>query len=134
MKRIFIFLVLGILVAAGIGYFLYNKPHRDVASEKPEYVLSADQLFDEYEADEVAANNKFLDKTVEVSGTIGEIGTNDADQTFVILTAENAMIGGVSATFSEKPETVAEGQQVSVKCRCTGKLMDVVLINCALSK
>lgn len=130
MKRIIIALFIGLVAAGGIFYFVYNKPHRDVASEKPEYVLTADELFDEYEADEVAANTKFLDKTVEVTGTISELGTNDAGQSFVILTAENAMIGGVSATFGNEQAGLEEGLKVSLKCRCTGKLMDVVLINC----
>ena len=111
-------------------YFVYNKPHRDVASEKPDFVVTADELFDEYEADETAANNKFLDKTVQVSGTVSEVGTNDAGQSFVILEAENAMIGGVSATFQGEQADMEEGLKVSLKCRCTGKLMDVVLINC----
>lgn len=134
MKRLVIAAILGILLAGGIAYFMYNKPHRDVASEKPAFTLSADQLFDEYEADEAAANTKYLDQTVEVSGTIAEVGTNDAGQNFVILAAENAMIGGVSATFQENTDGLTEGQSVSLKCRCTGKLMDVVLINCTLSK
>jgi len=134
MNRIIIFLVTGLLLAGGIVYFVYNKPHRDVASEKAEYTLTADELFDEYEADEAAANSKFLDKTVQVSGTVSEIGTNDAGQSFVILAAENAMIGGISATFQGEQANLEEGLKVSLKCRCTGKLMDVVLVNCTLTE
>lgn len=134
MNKIIAFLLAGLLIAGGIVYFVYNKPHRDVASEAPAFTLTADQLFDEFEADEAASNNKYLDQTLVVSGTIAETGTNDAGQDFVILAAENAMIGGVSATFQEKAEGLQEGQSVSVKCRCTGKLMDVVLINCTLSE
>lgn len=134
MNRIIIFLVTGLLLAGGIVYFVYNKPHRDVANEKAEYTLTADELYDEYEADEAAANSKFLDKTVQVSGMISEIGTNDAGQSFVILAAENAMIGGISATFQGEQANLEEGLKVSLKCRCTGKLMDVVLINCTLSE
>lgn len=134
MKRILIAGVFGLLLAGGIAFYLYNKPHRDVASEKPAFTLTADQLFDEYEVDETAANAKYLDQTVEVTGTIAEVGTNDAGQNLVILSAENAMIGGISATFQEKTENLSEGQSVSVKCRCTGKLMDVVLINCTLTE
>lgn len=134
MNKLLIALLAGLLIAGGIFYFVYNKPHRDVASEKAEHVLTADQIFDEYEADETAANTKFLDKTVQVSGTVSEVGTNDAGQSFVILAAENAMIGGVSATFQDEQAGLSEGQDVSLKCRCTGKLMDVVLINCTLSE
>lgn len=134
MNRIVVAIALGLLVAGGIAYFVYNKPHRDVASEKPAFSLTSDQLFDEYEADEASANAKYLDQTVEVSGTIIELGTNDGGQDFAILAAENAMIGGVSATFQEKTEGLSLDQAITVKCRCTGKLMDVVLINCTLNK
>lgn len=105
-----------------------------MANEEAEYVLTADELFDEYEADEEAANAKYLDKTVQVSGTISEIGANDAGQSFVILAAENAMIGGVSATFQGEQSDLAESLKVSLKCRCTGKLMDVVLVNCTITE
>ena len=134
MKRIIIALLAGLVVAGGIVYFVYNKPHRDVATEEAEYVLTADELFDEYEADEEAANAKYLDKTVQVSGTISEVGANDARQSFVILAAENAMIGGVSATFQGEQSELEESIKVSLKCRCTGKLMDVVLVNCTLTE
>ena len=70
MNRIIIFLISGLLLAGGIVCFVYNKPHRDVANEEAEHVLTAYELFDEYEADEAAANAKFLDNTVQVSGTI----------------------------------------------------------------
>lgn len=48
MNRIVVAIALGLLVAGGIAYFVYNKPHRDVASEKPAFSLTSDQLFDEY--------------------------------------------------------------------------------------
>jgi hypothetical protein len=135
MRNLLIFLGTGLILAAGIAYYLYNKPHRDVASEQPAFELTADVLYDEYEADENTANAKYLDKIVEVSGTVAEVGTNDAGQTNVIIAAENAMLGGVSATFDETPSNaIVEGQALTVKCRCTGKLMDVVLVNCTVSE
>lgn len=136
MNRIIIALLVGLLVAGGIVYFVYNKPHRDVASEEAEHRVTADQLFDEYEADEAAANAKYLDKTIEVTGIISEITVNDAGQTNAILTAENAMIGGVSTTFQAAVtiEPLQEGQEVCVKGRCTGKLMDVVVTDCTIKE
>lgn len=132
MKKILILVAVGAVIAAGAVYFVYNKPHRDVAAEEAKFTLTANQLFDEFEADEAASNSKYLDQTVEVSGEIAELGVNDAGQAFVILVAENAMIGGVSATFGGEQAGLEIGKNVSLKCRCTGKLMDVVLINCTV--
>jgi archaellum component FlaF (FlaF/FlaG flagellin family) len=134
MKRVVIVLLIGLLIAGGAVYFIYNKPHRDVTAEEPAHRVTANQLFDDYEADEAAANAKYLDKTIEVTGTVSEITVNDAGQTSAILTAENAMIGGVSTTFQTAitMEPLKEGQEVCVKGRCTGKLMDVVVTDCTL--
>jgi len=135
MRKLLILGGSGLIIAAGIAYFMYNKPHRDVAAEEAAFSLTADVLYDEYEADENAANEKYLDKILKVNGTVAEVGTNDAGQTNVIIAAENAMLGGVSATFDNAPSSpISEGQQLTVKCRCTGKLMDVVLVNCTVSE
>lgn len=136
MKKIIIIIAVLAIAAGAVGYFMYNKPHRDIAGEEPAHRVSADQLFDEYEADEAAANAKYLDKTIEVTGIIAEITVNDAGQTSAILTAENAMIGGISTTFqtSITMEPLKEGQEVCVKGRCTGKLMDVVVTDCSIKE
>ncbi|MBI1288927.1 MAG: hypothetical protein GC178_15270 [Flavobacteriales bacterium] len=136
MKKILILILAGALVAGVAVYFVYNKPHRDVANEKPAFTVTADQLFDEYEADENAANAKYLDATIEVTGTVIETGTNDAGQPFAVLEASNAMIGGIHSTFKTtfSSEDLQEGKEVCVKGRCTGKLMDVVITDATLKK
>ena len=74
MNRIILFLLVGLVLAGGIALYVYNKPHRDVASEKPAHTLTANELFDAYEADETAANEIYLDNTVQVTGTAAEDG------------------------------------------------------------
>ncbi|MFC2176552.1 hypothetical protein ACFLR1_06255 [Bacteroidota bacterium] len=132
MKRALIIVLIGTLLAGGIAYYMYNKPHRDVASEEALFVTTANQIFDEFEANETDANTKYLDKTIQVTGAIAEIGLNDVGKSYVILAADNAMIGGVSATFEEEIDNLSVGNELSVKGRCTGMLMDVVMINCTL--
>lgn len=136
MKKLLLLLLAGALIAGVAVYFVYNKPHRDVASEKPAFSVTADQLFDEYEVDENAANTKYLDQTIEVTGTIVETGVNDAGQPFAVLEATNAMIGGVHSTFKTtfSGQELEEGKEVCVKGRCTGKLMDVVITDATLQE
>lgn len=131
-KVLFIALVLG-TIGATVAYFVYNKPHRDIASEDAAFSLTADELFDAFEADEAAANAKYLDQTVEVTGEVAEVSENSAGQAVITISATNAMMGGVSATMQEPGVvTISQGQTATVKCRCTGYLMDVILINCTL--
>ena len=55
-------------IAIGVGLYLYNKPLESLedatAAETPE----ASALLQAYEADEQAANTRFLGKTIQVSG------------------------------------------------------------------
>lgn len=133
MKKFLLLALAAAAIGAAVAYYLYNKPHRDIASEDAAFSLTADELFDAFEADEAAANALYLDKVVAVSGTVAEVTENSAGQAVITITAANAMLGGVSATMQEAgTSAVKTGQTVTVKCRCTGYLMDVILINCTV--
>lgn len=131
-KLILIGGLLGILVGGFVGYSLYNKPHRNIATEDADFKLSANDLFDEFDADEKAANEKYLDKVIEVTGDLIEISVNQDGKSVLTLEAENAMIGGVMCTMKE--ETKIENGNYSLKCRCTGFLDDVILVDCSIEK
>ena len=132
MRNLLIALLAVALIGGVVAYKMYNKPHRDIDSEKAVATLSADALFDAFDADEATANASYLDKVIEVSGTVDEVTEDAEGNTIVILMAENAMMGGVSATVdpSVKDLTIAEGESIKLKGRCTGMLMDVVMTNC----
>lgn len=133
MKKFLLLALAAAAIGGAVAYYLYNKPHRDIASEDAAFSLTADELFDAFEADEAAANALYLDKVVAVSGTVAEVTENSAGQAVITITAANAMLGGVSATMQEAGTSAVEtGQTVTVKCRCTGYLMDVILINCTV--
>ncbi len=125
-------LVIALLVAVGVflAIKMYNKPHRDIAKEKAAFSLSADALYSAYEADETAADAKYLDKVIEVSGVISDWTVNQDGLPTGILEAQSAMIGGVSVTMKENV-SLKNGESVVLKCRCTGMLMDVVLVDCS---
>jgi len=132
-KLIPVIIVIAAIIGGTVAYRMYNKPHRDIASEDAAFSLTADALFDAFEEDEAAANALYLDKVVEVTGDVAEVTDNSAGQAVIIITAANAMLGGVSATMQETGiVNISEGETVTVKCRCTGFLMDVILINCSL--
>jgi hypothetical protein len=56
MKKLVLFGIVALVVGLGVAYYLWNKPHRDIASEDAAFALTADELFDAFEADETAAN------------------------------------------------------------------------------
>lgn len=131
MKYIGYFALL-IIIVCGIGYYLYNKPNSSLENKKPDFVLTADQLFSEFETDENAANKKFNGKVVQVDGTIQSINKEPNGQESVSLKTNSGMFGVTckidsTVTGGAKADV---GQPVKMKGLCTGMLMDVVLIRC----
>jgi hypothetical protein len=113
----------GILLGGGIGFYLFNKPHRDVQSAKIDYVLTSTQIVSEYLTDMDAANQKYLaadgdSKILEITGVVNKITENFNGQKVVLLKGSEDK-AGVSATFT--PETnsklagVKIGQTITVK-------------------
>ena len=131
MKYVGYFLIL-IILLCGIGYYLYNKPNSSLGNKKPDYVVSADQLFGEYEKDENAANKKFNGKVVEVGGDIQSVNKEPNGQESISLKTTSGMFGVIckvdsTINLGAKAEV---GQPIIMKGLCTGMLMDVVLIRC----
>lgn len=125
LRAIFVLLPLFILIGAFIAYKQYTKPHRSV-EEEAFITIEAPQLFREFEADEVTANQNYLNKVVSVSGTVVAVSTNQEAASVIILETENPVFG-VSCTLQEKPDSLDIGDRVTIKGICTGYLSDVIV-------
>jgi hypothetical protein len=129
-KLLGIIAILG-LVAAGLGYYYYNKPTESLADAKPVFTVSADTLFAEFESDESTANKKYLDKTIEVTGKVMSVNA-DTSGLAITLETTSGMFGVICKLEDKQVEESAyqAGQRVKMKGQCTGYLMDVVLVRC----
>jgi len=131
------FLVLGLLAA---GSFSNDKEEdKKVEGAKAEVSVSASTLYSEYESNEVAADNKYKDKVIEVSGQVEDIGKDITDSMYLKLgSGEKRSIGGVQAFFSDKYSDqlakIQKGANVTLKCKCNGKMGNVLLKNCMFEK
>jgi len=132
MKKILIGLILVGLVTSGVIYVMYNKPHRDPATEKSISVSSM-ELFRSFEEDEALANKLYLDKVLEISGKISEITANQDMTPIIVLETEN-MVFGIRCTMNESETKVKVGETVTIKGICTGYLSDVVITNAIIIK
>jgi len=130
------YLIIILLAVIGIGFYAiteYNRGPRDLSEEAADISLSATILLSEFETDETAANKAYLDKVIQVSGTILELNKEGANS--LSLDAGNPM----SSVICELGENeifggVKIGDKVSVKGQCTGYLMDVVLVKSVIIK
>ena len=127
---IFVIVLLGM-----ICIYIFFKPEKNLLKLKPDYTLTAIELFNEYSTNEEAANTKFLGKIIQVNGTIREINTEDSIYTIVILETEDVFSGVncvLSDRYASKRKDISTGSEATIKGECSGMLIDVVLNNCVL--
>lgn len=125
-----------LLSIAGIGlvaglillYWIFNKPHRDVAKEKG-IELTAQQLYDAFKNNETQANSLYLDKAIQLSGTVADISTNQAGQKVVNFSTNDPLVM-INCTFKTDPGALKAGDTITFKGICTGYIPDAnVVIN-----
>ena len=124
-KNIITILLIIVVATSGVIFFIWNKPQRNVEHEKG-IIVTAVQLVKEYQASEPEANKKYLDKAIQVSGTISEVKTNQ-DGNATITLASDDTFSGVFCTLKAKETNVAAGATVTIKGICSGMLSDVRL-------
>ncbi len=132
----FLYLIV-ILVIAGLigGIYMYNKPQKDMQKQKADFVLSATDLHKEFTADEPAANEKYIGKTIELTGKITSVNIEEDRVVSIILETSDQM-SSVICTFRESmdPKAIDTMKPVTVRGELSGFLMDVLLNNCILIK
>ena len=133
-KKILFILLIGIAVAGGVGFYMYNKPAEKTITAKEEYTVEAAALFSEFSDNETQANTKYLNKVIAVKGKVLDITPNDSLGINLTLETGDEMFG-VSCHIPEPgKDAPKKGDVISVKGLCTGMLMDVVLVKCSINQ
>jgi len=135
-RILLVFVGLALLGAAG-AYFMYNKPHADLSAGAADYALSASELMAEFETDEAGASAKYVDKVVEVRGTVQENTETHGGGRVLMLRDADALTGVSCAFLPEAAASVAgisPGTTLVVRGICSGMLMDVNLSRCVVVK
>ena len=127
-----------LLIGAGWGYYLYQKPHESAGGERASVTIEADSLYTQYAGNEKTSDAKYLGKVLEVSGRLGEIQRNGPSEVWILATKAGSG-GGINCqlfTGEKIPEPHPKsGDQVTIKGRCTGWLvMDVTMSDCVVEK
>ena len=123
LKRIGIVFIVGILIAGGIVYYLFNKPHRDVQATAIDYNVTSTEIVSQYLDNVDNANDKYLSeegtsKIIAVTGTVVSITSDQKNQKVVLLKGANDK-AGVSCTFMES--TNANASKLKVEQTITVK-------------
>lgn len=130
-KLLLAFVVCG-AIGAATGYYLWNKKTVSNEEKNASIRIEATALSGEFAADEQKSNEKYLNKVIEVTGSITETEVGQDGSLLLVLGATDA---GVQCAMGEKGTEVKQGQTVTVKGTCTGSgLMGVSLSDCYFVK
>lgn len=129
-------LLLFVLAAAGWGWYLFDKPHRSAAAFSADVTIDADSLYHQYQADEHAADVKYVGKVLSVAGRLTEIQHSGNSEIWILSTQPGG--GGINCQLFAGTKVDHEprpGDPVTIKGRCTGFLItDVNLADCVPEK
>jgi hypothetical protein len=138
--KTYVKIALGIVLFIAIGSILvalkmYNKKHTDTSKAKPDFVVTATALQKEFEDNETAASAKYINKIVEVTGTVVSVKPAENNSVNITLSTGSDM-SSVICTFISlaDPSIIKSGDKATVRGECSGFLMDVLLNNCSLIK
>lgn len=112
-----------IVIGGSVGYYMFNKPARDVQHTKTDFSYSSSEIVHEYLTNAQKADNKYLDeggnsKVLEISGVVANISEDFNNQKVILLKLDSDK-AGVSCTFTAETNsntvTIKIGDQITIK-------------------
>lgn len=140
MKKTVSWISLGaiLIIAAIVIYYAFNKPRNSVSDLPVYFTVTAGEFVQEFISDDEKANNKYLKKVIEVTGIIAEINMSDKGTGSNCILRRNTDITGVICEFEPGLDIELKnyqiGDNITIKGKYSGFLMDVVLNTCEIIK
>ena len=112
-----------------------NSPGSEKVEQPQEEAVkvSAEKLSSDYEANGVAADQKYKDKLVEITGTIDNIGTDILETPYITFETGN-LVKSVQCMFkredSPRLAQLSEGIQITVQGRVSSDLLNILVRDC----
>lgn len=115
-RKIGLFGLTALLIAASVGAYIWFKPHRNVQATAAFATLTATALTNEFNADVNKANAKYLasdgnSKVLIIEGSVSTISTNQNGEKVIVLKEEDDYVG-VSATFTKTTSVHANAVKI----------------------
>lgn len=128
-KVLIVLVILIVIIIVGFfsaRYYAYHGGKRDVQSEQAAFTLKTKDLLAEFTTNEAAANKKYLEKPVSVSGVVTSVKDKEVILDEIVV-----------CNFLNAEATIKAGQTISIKGRVVGydDLMgNVNLDQCSINK
>ncbi|MCL6294432.1 OB-fold protein [Jejuia spongiicola] len=109
-KRNWLILLIFLALSAIIGYQYIYQDHRNIETEKAEFALTSQTISDEFKLDVLKSEKKYLNQTIEISGTITEVNKNDLTLNDIVFCQFNTSVN----------QSIKVNSAVKIKGRCIG--------------
>ncbi|NNK82709.1 MAG: hypothetical protein HKO92_06275 [Flavobacteriaceae bacterium] len=133
MKKIVALVSFLVLLGVVYGIYLFNKKTGSLQNVKPDIVITADQLYMDFNKNEILALKKYEGKVIEVTGKVIMVQQTDSISN-VLLSSEDALFGGINCSFNKLEDNLQKETVVTIKGQCQGFLTSVILNNCVMGK
>ena len=124
LRWIFLAIVAMALAGGAIFYYVMTAEFADTTSEKPAYTISAIDLLTEFQQNDSAANKKYVEQILAVSGSVSEVEGVDTSATvkFVDSLTGSYLIFDFQSATSRQAAALQPGDSVTLKGSCSGSI------------
>ncbi len=130
--------VIGLLAALMVYFFIYNKPHTNYEKAKTDVEITAENLYQSYVNDQSNAEQTFNGKVIEVTGKLD--GLEEVEEMVIAVFAlSEGMFGkeGIRCTMlpnhQETVRSMKSGDMITLKGFCAGfSGSDVIMEECSV--
>jgi len=133
MKKTLLIILLVITITGIYGVYLFNKEPKDIRDAKADFEIDSSELIKEFATNEEGASKKYLDKILTVTGHVREVDISSAS----VFMEGSDPLSSITCSFYpdelDHLKNLKAGDEIQVKGKCTGKLMDIVMNNCSLN-
>ena len=134
------YVILPLLILA-TGFSLFRLFYHSDGSEALSFsdtTVSARILTDAYDNGEAHADSVFLEKTISVRGIVNRIQRNDSGRVVATLEGRHPDKTAVECIFDSAYTAdlagLRVGDTVSIRGRCAGRSMNVIMVQCVREK
>jgi len=142
-KKVFVAISMMALAAGLYGYMEYTRGNKDLQYTKADYITITKDLIKEFEENEKAANEKFINKIIAVNGSVKDV-IKDGNKFYTVMLGDAGGTSSVRCSMDSNYQPEAALLQlrsnVTIKGVCTGfnadDLLgsDVILNRCIIEK
>lgn len=141
MKRLLSLLISATLLVATIACVSDEAVESEIEEVDPSEVVtvSAKQMMDDYESNELRANQMYEGKVVSVSGVVDSVGEDLMGDPYVLLTdGSEFTFTGVQCFFGDSHRDelarLSKGDRVTLRGQGEGYLMNALVRGCRLAE